>query len=66
MAGLRLGLNADVSSDVPLAIPVGVVPRVATLVRDNGGDGVGCISLDEEAVDGCGALRDSGCLMGGI
>lgn len=51
VAGLRLGLDADVSSAVlRLAIPVRVVPRVPVLVGDDGGDGLGRIGLDEEPV----------------
>lgn len=62
VAGLRLGLDADVGST-----PAGVVARVAALVGDDGGDALGRISLDEEPVQrGGGALRDGGGLVGGV
>lgn len=67
VAGLRLGLNADVPSAVLLAIPVRVVARVPVLVGDDGGDGLGRIGLDEEPVQrGRGALGDGGGLVGGV
>lgn len=50
VAGLRLGLDAALSSAVLLAIPVRVVARVPALVGDDGGDGLGRIGLDEEPV----------------
>lgn len=52
---------------VVLALPAGVVARVAALVGDDGGDGVGRVGLDEEPVQrGGGALRDGGGLVGGV
>lgn len=64
VAGLRLGLDADVRPAVLLAVAVRVVARVAVLVRDDGGDGLGRIGLDEEPVQrGRGALRDGGGLV---
>lgn len=67
VAGLRLGLDADVPSAVLLAIPARVVARVPTLVGDDGRDGLGRIGLDEEPVErGCVALRDGGGLVGGV
>lgn len=67
VAGLRLGLDADVSTAVLFAIPVRVVARVPALVGDDGGDGLGRIGLDEEPVErGRGALRDGGGLVGGV
>lgn len=67
VARLRLGLDADVSAAVLLAIPVRVVARVPALVRDDGGDGLGRIGLDEEPVErGRGALGDGGGLVGGV
>lgn len=50
MAGLRLGLQADVRPAVLSAIPVRVGTRVSALVGDDGGDGLGRIGLDEEPV----------------
>lgn len=67
VAGLRLGLDADVSSAVVLAIPARVVARVPALVGDDGGDGLGRVGLDEEPVQrGRGALGDGGGLVGGV
>lgn len=67
VAGLRLGLDANVCPAVLLAIPVRVVARVPVLVGDDGGDGLGRIGLDEEPVyRGRGALRDGGGLVGGV
>lgn len=67
MAGLSLGLDADLSPAVLLSAPVGVIPRVAVLVGDDGGDGLRRIRLDEEPVQrGRGALGDSGGLVGGV
>ena len=64
MAGLRLGLDADVSAAVLLALPARVVARVAALVGDDGGDGLGRVGLDEEPVQrGRGALGDGGGLV---
>lgn len=64
---LRLGLDADVSTAVVLPVPVRVVARVAALVGDDGGDGLGRIGLDEEPVErGRGALGDGGGLVGGV
>ena len=65
-AGLRLGLDADVSAAAALvpAIPVRVVPRVPTLVGNDGGDAVRRVGLDEQPVQrGRGALGDRGGLM---
>lgn len=50
VAGLRLGLEADVRPAVLSAIPVRVVTRMPALVGDDGGDGLGRIGLDEEPV----------------
>lgn len=67
MAGLRLGLDADVRPAGLLPIPAGVVARMPALVGDDGGDGLGRIGFDEEPVQrGRGALRDGGGLVGGV
>lgn len=50
VAGLRLGLDADVRPAVLSPIPVRVVARMPALVGDDGGDGIGRIGFDEEAV----------------
>lgn len=50
VAGLRLGLDADVRPAVLSAIPVRVVTRMPALVGDDGGDGLGRIGFDEEPV----------------
>lgn len=67
VAGLRLGLDPDLSPVVVPPIPARVVPRVSALVGDDGRDGLGRIGLDEESVErGRGALGDRGGLMGGV
>lgn len=64
VAGLRLGLDADVRPAVVLAVPARVVARVAALVGDDGRDALGRVGLDEEPVQrGRGALRDGGGLV---
>lgn len=64
VAGLRLGLDADVRPAVLLAVPARVVARVAALVGDDGGDAFGRVGLDEEPVQrGRGALRNGGGLV---
>lgn len=67
VAGLRLGLDADVRPAVLLTVPARVVARVAALVGDDGGDALGRVGLDEEPVQrGSGALRDGGGLVGRV
>lgn len=67
VAGLRLGLDADVSPAVLLPIPARVVSGVSVLVGDDGRDGLRRVGLDEEPVQrGRGALRDGGGLVRGV
>lgn len=64
VAGLGLGLYADVAAAVLPALPLRAGPRVPALVRDHGGDRVRRVGLDEEAVQGGRrALRDGGGLV---
>lgn len=67
VAGLRLGLDADVSPAVVPAVPARVVARVPALVGDDGRDALGRVGLDEEPVQrGRGSLGDGGGLVGGV
>lgn len=67
VAGLRLGLDADVRPACLLAVAARVVARVPVLVGDDGRDGLGRVALDEEPVQrGRGALRDGGGLVRGV
>lgn len=73
VAGLRLGLDADVRPPNAAALPAvaaargGVVARVSALEGERGGDGLRRVGLDEESVQrGRGALGDGGGLVGGV
>lgn len=76
VAGLGLRLDAAAArrpgpgrgAGVPALLAAGVAGgwRLPALVGEDGGDGVGSVCLDEEAVQGGRALRDGGGLVGGI
>lgn len=63
--GLRLDAAAARRPGLPAA-GAGAGRRLPALVGEDGGDGVGRVALDEEAVQCGGTLRDGGGLVGGI